>query len=199
MLPVLTFVAKNAIISSSSLRDIVPLNGTPHMVAAKKRLRVYCETTFWRYLAGRQTTDEKIARNQAFTLKWWQEIAPKCDIYISQYVSIESARGNAEMAERRQQCMTSAQFVDGMIESVENLARLLQEGYAVPKTEATDAAHIATASIYGMDVLLTWNCKHMANLVTMPKTAAIVAKAGYECPVIITPDEFLAKKEAFGL
>lgn len=89
------------------------------MVAAKKRLRVYCETTFWSYLAGRQTTDEKIARNQAFTLKWWQEIAPKCD--------------------------------------------------------------------------------HMANLVTMPKTAAIVAKAGYECPVIITPDEFLAKKEAFGL
>lgn len=62
-----------------------------------------------------------------------------------------------------------------------------------------DAAHIATAAIYGMDVLLTWNCKHMANLVTMPKTAAIVAKAGYECPVIITPDEFLAKKEAFGL
>lgn len=106
---------------------------------------------------------------------------------------------DAEMAERRQQSMTSAQFVDGMIESVENLARLLQEGYAVPKTETTDAAHIATAAIYGMDVLLTWNCKHMANLVTMPKTAAIVAKAGYECPVIITPDEFLAKKEAFGL
>ena len=177
----------------------MPLNGKQPMEDVKKRLKVYCETTFWSYLAGRQTTDEKIARDQAITLKWWQEIAPKCDIYISQYVSIESARGNAEMAERRQQCMTSAQFVDGMIESVENLARLLQEGYAVPKTEATDAAHIATASIYGMDVLLTWNCKHMANLVTMPKTAAIVAKAGYECPVIITPDEFLAKKEAFGL
>ena len=30
---------------------------------------------------------------------------------------------DAEMAERRQQSMTSAQFVDGMIESVENLAR----------------------------------------------------------------------------
>ena len=24
-------------------------------------------------------------------------------------------------------------------------------------------------------------------------------RAGYVCPVIITPDEFLAKKEAFGL
>ena len=39
----------------------------------------------------------------------------------------------------------------------------------------------------------------MANLVTMPKTATIVAKAGYECPVIITPAEFLAKREEFGL
>ena len=95
------------------------------------------------------------------------------------------------MAERRQQCMTSAQFVDGMIESVENLARLLQEGYAVPKTEATDAAHIATASIYGMDVLLTWNCKHMANLITLPKTASVIAANGYECPKILTPKDAL--------
>ncbi len=165
----------------------------------EKRLKVYCETTFWSYLVGRQTADAKIARDQAFSLKWWQEVAPKCDIYISQHVRIEAADGNAEMAERRLQRMSSAQSVDGMIESVEALAQLLQDGYAVPKTEATDAAHIATAAIYGMDVLLTWNCKHMANLVTLPKTAAIVAKAGYECPVIITPEEFLAKKEAFGL
>ena len=165
----------------------------------EKRLKVYCETTFWSYLVGRQTADEKIARDQAFSLKWWQEFAPKCDIYISQHVRIEAADGNTEMAERRLQRMSSSQSVDGMIESVEALAQLLQDGYAIPKTEATDAAHIATAAIYGMDVLLTWNCKHMANLVTLPKTAAIVAKAGYECPVIITPEEFLAKREVFGL
>ena len=35
----------------------------------EKKLKVYCETTFWSYLVGRQTTDEKIARDQAFTLK----------------------------------------------------------------------------------------------------------------------------------
>ena len=96
---------------------------------------------------------------------------------------------DAEMAERRQQSMTSAQFVDGMIESVENLARLLQEGYAVPKTETTDAAHIATAAIYGMDVLLTWNCKHIANAVTMPKIYKVCHDAGYQCPLICTPEQ----------
>ena len=95
--------------------------------------------------------------------------------------------------------MTSAQFVDGMIESVENLARLLQEGYAVPKTEVTDAAHIATASFYGMDVLLTWNCKHMANPVALPKTILTIARSGYQSPIIITPEDFLNRKEELGL
>jgi hypothetical protein len=50
----------------------MPLNRKQPIEDVKKRLKVYCETTFWSYLAGRQTTDEKIARDQAFTLKWWQ-------------------------------------------------------------------------------------------------------------------------------
>ena len=70
-------------------------------------------------------------------------------------------------------------------------------GEVVPEQEVTDAAHIATASVYGMDVLLTWNCRHMANPVTLPKTASIIDRLGFKCPVIITPAEFLERKEEF--
>ena len=42
------------------------------------------------------------------------------------------------------------------------------------------------------------NGGHMANPVTLPKTAPIVCKAGYQCPVIVTPQEFLDRKEEFG-
>ena len=63
----------------------------------------------------------------------------------------------------------------------------------------TPLQHIATASVYGMDVLLTWNCTHMANPVTLPKTAATIGKAGFNCPVIITPVDFLARREEFGI
>ncbi len=41
------------------------------------------------------------------------------------------------------------------------------------------------------DVLLTWNCKHMANIVELPKTVAIVSRCGYDCPLIVTPKDFL--------
>ena len=63
--------------------------------------------------------------------------------------------------------------------------------HAVPEGEITDAMHIASAAIAGMDVLLTWNCKHLANPHTLPKTRAIVAAAGYACPAVMTPKTFI--------
>ena len=38
---------------------------------------------------------------------------------------------------------------------------------------------------------------HMANPVTLPKTATIIGTQGYVCPVIITPSEFLERREEF--
>ena len=79
-----------------------------------------------------------------------------------------------------------------------DLAEALMSGHAVPDSEPTDAFHISTAAVNGMDVLLTWNCRHMANPITLPVTASIIAKAGYRCPVIVTPEEFMARKEELG-
>ena len=168
-------------------------------MCSETKLKVYCETSFWSYLAGKQTADEKIARDQAITLKWWQEIAPKCDIYISRHVTVEAERGSALFAQRRAEAMSAALSIDGMIEEVKQLAALLLAAHAIPETEPTDALHIATASVYAMDVLLTLNCKHMANPVALPKTISTISKAGYECPIVITPIEFMDRREEFGL
>jgi len=42
-----------------------------------------------------------------------------------------------------------------------------------------------------MDVLLTWNCKHIANEFTLPKTYNLLHTLGVKCPVIITPKRFM--------
>ena len=56
---------------------------------------------------------------------------------------------------------------------------------------STANAKIAAAAVIGADVLLTWNCKHMANPHTLPKTRQIVTAAGYVCPQVMTPKTFL--------
>ena len=164
-----------------------------------KRLKVYCETSFWSYLNGRQTPLEHIAIKQAATLRWWNEIAPKCDIYVSPFVDDEAEDGNPEQAAKRMKSMEGMVSLDGSIREISLLAEELLKAHAVPETESADASHIATASVYGIDVLLTWNCRHMANPVTLPKTAAVIIKAGFNCPVIITPSDFLERREEFGL
>ncbi len=167
------------------------------MAEEKKKLKVYCETSFWSFLNGRPTPLAHIAIKQAATLQWWQEIAPKCEIYISQYVDEEARFGDGELAIRRMKSLDSAIALDGKVPEVRDLAKALLSMHAVPEKEGTDASHIATASVYGMDVLLTWNCRHMANPVTLPKTASVICSEGFQCPVIITPSEFLERKEEF--
>ena len=168
-------------------------------MAEPSKLKVYCETSFWSYLTGRLTTDERIARCQAFTLKLWEDIAPQCEIYISQHVRVEAADGDPSCAIRRQQAMADALNLDGYVDEVRELAKVLLAAHAIPETEPTDALHVATATIYQMDVLLTWNCKHMANPVALPKTISTITRAGYQSPIIITPEDFLNRKEEFGL
>jgi len=59
------------------------------------------------------------------------------------------------------------------------------------KKAKTDALHIAVATVHGIDYLLTWNCKHIANAVMRPKIEAICRAFGYEPPVICTPLELM--------
>jgi hypothetical protein len=45
-----------------------------------------------------------------------------------------------------------------------------------------------------MDYLLTWNFKHIANAVIKQGIEQICRQAGYEPPVICTPEELLTEE-----
>ena len=44
---------------------------------------------------------------------------------------------------------------------------------------------------YGMDILLTWNCRHIANAAIVGRLRKLVAERGYTLPEIYTPEELL--------
>ena len=161
------------------------------MEETKQKLKVYCETSFWSWLVSRPSTDPDHAVKQAWTRKWWAEAAPNCEIFISEHVLAQAARGDNEQSQLRLAALEGRQELDGSTPDVDALAMALLSDRAVPKDEVTDAYHIATAAIHGMDVLLTWNCRHLANRFALPKTIAVVTKAGFQCPAIVTPENFM--------
>lgn len=61
----------------------------------------------------------------------------------------------------------------------------------MPQTSMYDALHSALASVYAMDYLVTWNCKHIANAYLRRRLEDINQRMHVAIPVICTPEELL--------
>ncbi len=156
-----------------------------------KRLKVYLETSFVSYLTGRPTTREPIASWQAASRQWWAAVAPSCDLFVSDYVHEEAQKGNADQVVQRMDVLSGIPNLVVKEPRIGEIAKVLIHEHALPENETMDAYHIATAAFFDMDVLLTWNCKHIANEFTLPRTYLLLNKLGVKPPVIITPKRFM--------
>lgn len=151
---------------------------------------LYIETTIPSYLTAWRSPELVMAANQEATRSWWETARPSFELYISEIVLSEAAAGDAEAALRR------CAVIDGLPElsvsrEAEDLAAQLLAGAALPNHAKLDALHIAVAAVHGIEYLLTWNCKHIANATMRPRIESICRAAGFEPPVICTPLELM--------
>lgn len=154
--------------------------------------KLYLETTIPSYLTSWPSRDLIIAGHQQITKEWWKKRKRAFDLYISQLVVDEARAGNDEAARERLKAISGLPLLD-ITKEVESLAiRILTSG-VVPVKAATDAAHIAIATVHGIDYLMTWNCVHLANATITKTVARICRQEGFECPVICTPEELLGE------
>ena len=62
---------------------------------------------------------------------------------------------------------------------------------AFPAGAAANAAHVAIAVVNGVDYLVTWNMRHLANPVAAARIGQECTDAGHEPPVICTPSQLM--------
>lgn len=152
--------------------------------------KVYVETTIVSYLTARLSKDLIIAAHQQITQEWWENRREGFDLYVSQFVIRESSAGDIAMAQKRLDALEGISLLSVSQEAVA-LARTLIEKGPIPEKAETDALHISVAASHGMDYLLTWNCKHIANAEMQIGIGKLCRAAGFEPPVICTPEELL--------
>ncbi len=152
--------------------------------------KVYLETTFISYLTSRPSRDLRIAAHQQATQDWWYNRRHSFDLYASQLVVQESERGNKEAADARLEKISETTLL-GATHDALILAKMMIEQKLIPATVPEDAAHIAIATTNGMDYLLTWNLKHIANALLRSKVEALCRAQGYNPSVICTPEELM--------
>jgi hypothetical protein len=110
-------------------------------------------------------------------------------LYISQLVLDEAGLGDPIAARDRLDLLRNVPELDITPPRVTELAAALIAEGAVPAIAGTDALHIAIATVHGMDFLVTWNLRHIANAVTGPLIREICLRHGWRCPEICTPEQ----------
>jgi hypothetical protein len=149
---------------------------------------VYLETSVVGYATSRTSRDLVVAGRQQITRDWFALGAGAYDLFISQLVVSEASGGDEAAARDRAAFLEGISRLGITAAAGELAARLVQRG-AVPREAAEDALHIAVAAVHGVDYLLTWNCKHIANATMRQAIERVCRESGYEPPVICTPEE----------
>ncbi|MBU2445098.1 MAG: hypothetical protein KJ666_05930 [Bacteroidetes bacterium] len=79
--------------------------------------------------------------------------------------------------------------------NVVDIAQVYLSNFLMPKQLKGDAIHLAYASYYKIDFLLTWNCNHLANANKRQHVRILNNKLNLPVPDIITPLELFTEQQ----
>jgi len=152
--------------------------------------KAYVETTVVSYLTAWPSRDIVVAGQQQITRDWWRNAANRFELVASELVINEASAGDPDAARARLAALESVTLLDAADEAIKLAERLIESG-AIPEKKAEDAVHIAIAVSNGVEFLVTWNCRHIANATMRTQIERVCRSAGYEPAIICTPDELM--------
>ncbi len=121
--------------------------------------------------------------------EWWTR-RERFDLFVSRPVLAEASRGDAAAAARRLETLAGIPVLT-VRRGVAAFANTLLRTRTLPPKARLDAVHVGIAAVNGMDYLLTWNCRHLANAAIRGKIEAACRQAGMRPPSICTPEELM--------
>ena len=143
-----------------------------------KKLRIYLDTSVVNFLFAddapdfRQVTEDFFAKH-----------AQKYELYASEVLLVEISR-DPNLEHRQKLLEVLEQYPIAVLPTdrqaeVERLVELYLKDRVIPASKRDDAFHVGYATVFGMDILLSWNFKHLANVRREKLIAEINQAAGY--------------------
>ena len=155
------------------------------------RPTVTIETTIPSYYCDeRAELGGEIAR----TRQWWDHERGDYECFISPVVLDELSAGDYSTQAACLALVEGFPLLDVDAE-VLDIAEVYRARTLMPQDPAADAVHLALASHYRMDYLLTWNCRHLANANKARHLETLNVQMGLSVPRLVTPHLLLPWEE----
>src|SRR5687767_1292213 len=98
----------------------------------------------------------------AITKRWWESERSNYDLFTSDVIVTELERGEHPFKSEKLALVHPLPLLQVTADAVQ-LAEEYIGALAMPARPGADALHLALASVHLCDILLTWNCEHLAN------------------------------------
>lgn len=157
-----------------------------------KKLRLYLETTVWNFLFEENDKEKRL---------WTEYLFEECErgvysIFISEVVVEEIRRARSpRRIELEQAIKIYRPFKIGIDEESRSLVERYLNARFIPERYMDDLNHLAIASTNEIDVLVSWNLRHIVKLRTKRFVNSINMTEGYKSIEILTPQEVVDNDE----
>ena len=146
---------------------------------------VYLDTTIFSYYVDQRN---ELLVHILRTKEWWDKERQLYDLYISNFILLELQEGKFP---EQQQALNLTKNINILepLDEIDKVVEIYIKNKLMPKHDLRDALHLAFASVYKIDFLLTWNCSHLANINKIGHIRNMNLSLGLFIPTIITPLE----------
>lgn len=152
---------------------------------------VYIETTVPNFYHNLRP-DPAIVERRARTREWWASAADRYELLTSEVVVDELSAGTSRLVPLRLELLSDLPEI-AVTPQVEATVETYVRHKLMPAHPRGDAYHLALASCFGCDFIVTWNCRHLANPNKFAHVRRINQRLGLGVPEIVTPLNLLRR------
>ncbi|ODS40156.1 MAG: hypothetical protein A7315_09445 [Candidatus Altiarchaeales archaeon WOR_SM1_79] len=141
-----------------------------------RKLKLYLETSVWNFVFADDAPEKR-----DITIEFFQNVGKGVyGVFISQVV-IDEINKAYEIKKKRLFELIKKHRPEQLEinQEVIDLSKEYLSQKIIPEKKVEDALHVATATVYEMDALISWNNRHLANLRKMEKINGINLSQGY--------------------
>lgn len=150
---------------------------------------VYIETSIPSFYY--ETREEpEFAAMRSWTREWWEQAKTRYLCFTSDAVVSELEQGDYPHKAEKLLLVSELEQLP-INRSIEEIVEVYISNYLMPRNHLGDALHLALASFYKMDFLLTWNCSHLANGNKRTHIRRINERLRIFTPELVTPFELM--------
>jgi predicted nucleic acid-binding protein len=122
---------------------------------------IYIETSIPSLYYDIRTDAETVARTH-WTQQWWNIERDNYELVTSSGVIQELSQGNHPNKTKKMALINHLPLLP-LNQEIAEIIEVYINQFVMPADPTGDALHLAVASYYKIDILLTWNCQHIAN------------------------------------